>query len=95
MLSDRQQITGWLYSNIYEAEDRESQLTPLQEAAGKVAAGTVFLYPPGIPMIVPGEVITESLIRNITKCKEIGLLVEGDMLVEKNKDCIFLKTILY
>ena len=80
---------------IYEAEDRESQLTPLQEAAGKVAAGTVFLYPPGIPMIVPGEVITESLIQNITKCKEIGLLVEGDMLVEKNKDCIFLKTILY
>ncbi len=46
-------------------------------------------------MIVPGEVITESLIQNITKCKEIGLLVEGDMLVEKNKDCIFLKTILY
>ena len=80
---------------IYEAEDRESQLTPLQEAAGKVAAGTVFLYPPGIPMIVPGEVIIESLIQNITKCKEIGLLVEGDMLVEKNKDCIFLKTILY
>ena len=80
---------------IYEAEDRESQLTPLQEAAGKVAAGTVFLYPPGIPMIVPGEVITEALIQNITKCKEIGLLVEGDMLVEKNKDCIFLKTILY
>ena len=80
---------------IYEAEDRESRLTPLQEGAGKVAAGTVFLYPPGIPMIVPGEVITESLIQNITKCKEIGLLVEGDMLVEKNKDCIFLKTILY
>lgn len=39
---------------IYEAEDRESQLTPLQEAAGKVAAGTVFLYPPGIPMIGSG-----------------------------------------
>ena len=83
---------------MHEAEDHESRLVPLTEAVGRVAAGTIFLYPPGIPMIIPGERITESLIRNIIECKKMGLLVEGDMIEEKvdaGKDCIFLKTILY
>ena len=32
-------------------------------AAGKTAGTYVNLYPPGIPLVVPGEVITEEVIK--------------------------------
>ena len=62
---------------IYEAEAFSTEETELAEAEGKISAGTVFLYPPGIPMIVPGERITAQLIENIKRCLSMGLRVEG------------------
>ena len=40
---------------IREAMDSGSELVPIKDAAGKVAAQFVYVYPPGIPVIVPGE----------------------------------------
>ncbi len=36
---------------------------PLAEAAGKVAAGTITPYPPGVPLICPGEVIDQTVLK--------------------------------
>lgn len=47
------------------------------DAEGKIAADYVFLYPPGIPLIVPGETITGKFLENIRECKRRGLSVEG------------------
>ena len=35
---------------------------PLPAAAGRVAAGWVAAYPPGIPLWIPGERITEAMV---------------------------------
>lgn len=43
--------------NIHDAVESDHVSLPLFEAEGKIAGEYVFLYPPGIPMIVPGEVI--------------------------------------
>ncbi len=48
-----------LLSNALEAE---SELVPLEEACGRISAEFVMPYPPGIPLIAPGEVITEERI---------------------------------
>lgn len=62
---------------IYQALDLPYREVPLDEAVGKMAADYVYLYPPGIPLIVPGEVITEEFIRHIRECWERKLNVEG------------------
>lgn len=45
--------------------------------SGKWRRITSTWYPPGIPLIVPGEVITEEFIRHIRECRERKLNVEG------------------
>lgn len=62
---------------IYQALDLPYREVPFDEAVGKMAADYVYLYPPGIPLIVPGEVITEEFIRHIRECRERKLNVEG------------------
>ena len=47
-----------------------------EEAVGNMSADTIYLYPPGIPMIVPGEIITKRLADNIEECLSLGLRVE-------------------
>ena len=81
---------------IYQALDLPYREVPLDEAVGKMAADYVYLYPPGIPLIVPGEVITEEFIRHIRECREKAERGRaGKSCPRSDKDCIFLKTILY
>lgn len=62
---------------IYKAEDMEKREVSFEDAIGKVSGEYIYLYPPGIPVIVPGEEITEELIQDIRECEEKGLMVEG------------------
>lgn len=72
--------------SISVAENAETQVLKLQDAVGKAAAEYIYLYPPGIPMIVPGEEISEEFIEDIEQCLSSGLRVEG--LHGKNSICI-------
>ena len=49
----------------------------LQEAAGCICAEPVSFYPPGIPVILPGERFTEEIIRWCDVMKKQGLPVSG------------------
>lgn len=49
----------------------------LSEAAGRIAAGVIAPYPPGIPLIAPGEVITEDMVALIEKLLDLGGRVNG------------------
>ncbi len=50
----------------YEAAVRECEPVPLCEAVGRISAEYVWAYPPGIPYLVPGEVIDDALMRMIS-----------------------------
>lgn len=65
------------YMEIYEAEELEKTVVSFENAVGKINGEYLYLYPPGIPMIVPGEVILEKLIQDIKMCQALGLEVEG------------------
>ena len=39
---------------------------PLKEAAGRIAGVCAGCYPPGVPLVVPGEVLTEETVRRLT-----------------------------
>ncbi len=56
----------------------------IEESAGGICSEFVMCYPPGIPILAPGEMITQEIIHYIEYAKEKGCLVTGtqDMNVE-------------
>lgn len=54
-----------------------TEIVPLKESAGRIIAEFVMVYPPGIPIFIPGEIITEENISYIFKNLDAGLPVQG------------------
>ncbi len=54
-----------------------TESVPLAEADGRIIAEFIMVYPPGIPILLPGEVISQDNIDYITEHVEIGLPVQG------------------
>lgn len=48
-----------------------------KESQGKVSGEMIMAYPPGIPIICPGEIITSDVIDQILLLKEAGGLIQG------------------
>ncbi|MBQ5624332.1 MAG: aminotransferase class I/II-fold pyridoxal phosphate-dependent enzyme [Phascolarctobacterium sp.] len=55
----------------------EKEALPLEESAGKICGEQVSFYPPGIPVLLPGEVITKEIIAYCKMMKDLGLPVSG------------------
>lgn len=58
---------------------------PLRAAAGKICTESVMCYPPGIPILAPGELVTKEIIEYIEYAKAKGCSVQGteDFAVER------------
>jgi len=50
---------------------------PIENSIGKISGEFVMCYPPGIPIIAPGEMITEEILNYIFYAKEKGCLLTG------------------
>lgn len=61
----------------YRASLEKSRSIPLEESCGLVSQTTAYIYPPGIPIINPGEVITPEIISIIKAYKTAGFDVIG------------------
>ena len=48
-----------------------------KESAGRVCAEVITPYPPGIPVISPGEEITEGIIAYLDLEKKAGVRMQG------------------
>ena len=48
--------------SLREAYFSPSQLVPTSACIGRVSAESLAAYPPGIPNLLPGEIITEEVI---------------------------------
>ena len=57
---------------------------PINESSGMVCGEFVMCYPPGIPILAPGEKITDEIINYINYAKEKGCFMTGtqDMKIE-------------
>jgi arginine/lysine/ornithine decarboxylase len=55
----------------------DTELVSLDRAAGRVAAEIVTVYPPGIPLLVPGEEISGDAIDYITNMAGLGAIIDG------------------
>ncbi|MGN0597611.1 MAG: aminotransferase class I/II-fold pyridoxal phosphate-dependent enzyme [Ruminiclostridium sp.] len=68
-----------------EAFYAEKESLPLRETAGRICSEFVMCYPPGIPILAPGETVTEEIIEYIIYAKEKGCFMTGaeDMKIER------------
>ena len=60
-----------------KAWDMEWEWVPLQNAVGRYVADFINLYPPGVPILVPGEMLREREYSQITMYLEQQLNVQG------------------
>lgn len=81
-----QAVTG-----IGRAWDTPKEWVLLKNAEGKTAGEYVNLYPPGSPIIVPGEIFTKDILTEIAAYRQQGFHVQG---VKEIEDDIYVSTIV-
>ncbi|ABX44263.1 aminotransferase class I/II-fold pyridoxal phosphate-dependent enzyme [Lachnoclostridium phytofermentans] len=73
----------------YELDGCKEEVVPLMKSEGRVVLDYVYLYPPGIPLLVPGEIIDRPMIEKLLLFKQAELSVNG--LLEEEGDFITVK----
>jgi arginine/lysine/ornithine decarboxylase len=63
--------------SVGEAAAMEGACVPLEQAVGQMSLEYVWAYPPGIPYLVPGEMIAEDAVRLVTQLSEEGITVHS------------------
>ncbi len=76
-LMDHEYINPQVVLTPKEAFYADKVMLPLEESAGRVAAEYVMSYPPGIPIVAPGERITREIIGYINYAREKGCFLTG------------------
>ncbi len=60
------------HCTIAQAVCQESEKIALTSAAGRICAEYLYFYPPGIPILAPGEIITEKLVGILEESERDG-----------------------
>lgn len=99
-LNDKQRTAGEIVVKVPEiphlslsprdAFYADSEMIPFRESAGRIIAEFIFVYPPGIPILLPGEVISQENIDYIVEHLDVGLPVQGP----EDKNLQYLKVIV-
>lgn len=76
-LFDHEYINPEIVQTPQQAFYAEKERLHLSQAASRVASEFVMCYPPGIPIVAPGERITKEIIDYIDYCKEKGCFLTG------------------
>ena len=66
-----------MYCIPYRAKRMPQKDVLLEESSGMVSGEYIYLYPPGIPFLVPGEVIHDDCIRKMKEYKIQSLNIKG------------------
>jgi arginine decarboxylase len=71
---------AWIVAPQQRVAPREAffgvvETVPFAEAAGRVSAELVALYPPGVPVLAPGELVTEETLAALTDAAADGVRI--------------------
>ncbi len=83
-MMDMEYLSPQVAATPQEAFYAEKRSLPLAQCAGEICAESVMCYPPGIPILAPGERITDEILTYIRYMKEKGGSLTGpeDLAVE-------------
>jgi len=77
LIEEYSDIKAVVYDRISEIDNKETEYIGLANAVGKISADFVYIYPPGIPMVAPGEMINKSMVAVIENYLDCGFNVNG------------------
>jgi arginine/lysine/ornithine decarboxylase len=60
-----------------EAFFANSEAIPLAETEERICAEIICPYPPGIPVLMPGEIITKSALEYLQEIQDMGGFISG------------------
>lgn len=68
-----------IYTNarVFRCPEEEKEYMPLEKSEGRISLEYAYLYPPGCPLIVPGERISRECIKQLEIYQKLGFQVEG------------------
>ncbi|WP_442637076.1 aminotransferase class I/II-fold pyridoxal phosphate-dependent enzyme [Rossellomorea marisflavi] len=72
-----------------EMKDREEEAVSLQSAEGRVSSQMVIPYPPGIPLLLKGEAITDDVIGRLKEYVDMGAAIQGRHELKEKKIYVF------
>ncbi|MDO4943516.1 MAG: aminotransferase class I/II-fold pyridoxal phosphate-dependent enzyme, partial [Lachnospiraceae bacterium] len=72
-----EKITNICACTPYEAKRHQKKEILLEESIGKINGEYIYLYPPGTPFLVPGEVINELCVQKIKEYIVQSLNIKG------------------
>lgn len=83
-LFDHEYINPQIVMGPQEAFYGNKRQVPIADGKGAVCGEFVMCYPPGIPILAPGEMITQDILNHIAYAKEKGCFMTGtqDMTIE-------------
>lgn len=76
-LFDHEYITPQVVATPQAAFYAPKEKLPIHDSAGRIASEFVMAYPPGIPILAPGEMITKEILSYIQYCKDKGSFMTG------------------
>ncbi|CCV63724.1 Lysine decarboxylase [Alteracholeplasma palmae J233] len=66
------------YIRPRDAYHAPKKLVLLEEAIGEVSAESLMIYPPGIPLVIPGEIIDKQVIEDLNFYEKQGSVILSD-----------------
>ena len=83
-LFDHEYINPTIEMGPQQAFYGKKRMVPIEESEGGICGEFVMCYPPGIPILAPGEKITKDILAYIAYAKEKGCFMTGtqDMKIE-------------
>lgn len=76
-VTDFELLKNEVIYSIYEAKISNTKKVEIEKSQGTVSAEFLYLYPPGIPLLVPGEVISKELLNQIDELKRRNMNING------------------
>ena len=76
-----------IHLTLCEADTASKQKLNIDKAVGKISGDFVYIYPPGVPILAPGEIVTEEIISLIKDYIKEDFFVSG-LYENKNISCI-------
>jgi len=76
-LMTQEYVTPQVAVSPQDAFYAQKESLPLEETVGRICSEFVMCYPPGIPILAPGERITKEIVEHIQYALEKGCTITG------------------
>lgn len=73
----KEKLSGKTVYKIAQAEELPQEQILIEECCNRISGEFVYMYPPGIPMLCPGELITEEIYLLLKEYRGAGITFQG------------------